>query len=175
MTPATNGLGAITVALYPNPGSSTLNAQPTVEIDVLDRETTSVRSSFVMTVDGVPVPRRPIVRARRSHLVPKPDSLWRCYGHLRADGNALAAGVHQALVTYQDTAGASYTNTWSFTTVFISSVDAGLIGQCSRGSRQGSGLSTKSLACDADSVRRRRQRRRRPILSGRKTKGKPLN
>lgn len=118
-TPAAGSLTAAPVFLIPTPGSTVLISQPTIELQVLDRETKSDPTSFRLAVDGVAVPAG-LLSVSNTITVLNNSTPFGGQTVVYVPATPLSAGVHEVQSVYADSSGAFFTNKWSFTTEYLS-------------------------------------------------------
>jgi hypothetical protein len=122
--PAAGTLAAITEALVPAPGAAVAVAQPTIQVAVLDRETTVDRSSFSLSVDGASIPSGQLT-VTEGVTVPNNAVPFAGPTLTFVPASPLSPGAHQITSIYSDSGGAHFTNTWTFTAAYLSTPVAG--------------------------------------------------
>lgn len=126
--PSPGSLQATPVSLTPLPGSSVPLAQPQISVAVLDRETSSDRSSFRLAVDGVPASFDQII-VSEGVTAPNNPTPFNGVTVSYTPANPLAPGSHQITSVYADTCGTRFTNTWQFTASYLASPVVGTPGE----------------------------------------------
>jgi hypothetical protein len=124
---AAGSLQAATAFLSPVPGSSVVLAQPQISVAVVDQETTVNHSSFALSIDGTAVPSGQLT-VTDGVAIPNTANTASGATLTYTPAANLSAGVHTVTSVYQDSAGTSFTNTWSFTAAYLTTPVAGTPG-----------------------------------------------
>ncbi len=126
--PSPGTLAAVPVFLTPVPGDSVPLAQPLISIAVLDRETSSDRSSFTIAIDGVLAPSDQVSLSEGVNAPNNPAP----FGGVTVSytpANPLSPGNHQVTGIYADNIGNRFTNSWQFTAAYLANPVVGTPGE----------------------------------------------
>ena len=126
--PSPGTLLALPVFLTPSPGDSVPLAQTLISIAVLDRESSSDRSSFRIAVDGIPAPSG-LVNVAEGVNAPNNPVPFGGVTVTYTPTQPLSPGIHQITSLYSDNFGNRFTNTWQFTASYLANPVVGTPGE----------------------------------------------